>query len=196
MSVVNFKTDTKSETKSETKAETKSDNKAETKRAPTPKKTKASESIRKPELQSSKPSANQKRRHPQTMAAMATGTIAGIITALSLTHLAHGIQIVTHAPEWEAWAMAIGIDLGFIALEMALLCTPSDTTRQSVSRYANPAIIGTLATSAAMNAFTFSANLEGFLKIAPAIVLGLAIPAMIYALTRITATLWLDADHC
>jgi hypothetical protein len=43
--------------------------------------------------------------------------VASTLTALSLTHLAHGISIVTAAPRWENWAMAIGIDLGFVALE-------------------------------------------------------------------------------
>jgi hypothetical protein len=53
-----------------------------------------------------------------------------------------------------------------------------------------PAIAGALAISAAMNGFAFEAHADGFL-IYPAIGLGLAIPALIYALTKVAATLWI-----
>jgi hypothetical protein len=42
--------------------------------------------------------------------------------------------------------------MGFVALELALLIAPA-AVRPAVARYASPAIVGTLATSAAMNAF-------------------------------------------
>ena len=48
-------------------------------------------------------------------------------------------------------------------------------------------------TNAAMNAFAFSAQAKGFM-IAPAVVLGIAIPGLIYALTRIGAALYIDCD--
>jgi hypothetical protein len=85
--------------------------------------------------------------------------------------------------------MAIGIDLGFIVLELAVLVAPADK-RAAVVRYAAPAIVTTLAASAAMNGFAFAAYASGFL-IYPAIGLGLAIPALIYALTKVAATLWI-----
>ena len=50
---------------------------------------------------------------------------------------------------------------------------------------------GTLAASAAMNAFAFGAHADGFM-LYPAIGLGLAIPALIYALTRVAMTLVFD----
>jgi hypothetical protein len=53
-------------------------------------------------------------------------------------HLAHGIGIVTRA---EAWAMAIGIDLGFVALELAQLAI-GEKVSKPVSRFARPAIAG------------------------------------------------------
>ena len=123
----------------------------------------------------------------------ATGAlaVAGILLALSLSHLAAGIALVTGAGPSDGWLMAIGIDLGFIALELAVLAAPADK-RAAVVRYAAPAIVGTLAASAAMNGFAFAAHAGGFL-IYPAIGLGLAIPALIYALTKVAATLWIDA---
>jgi hypothetical protein len=64
-------------------------------------------------------------------------------------------------------------DLGFVALE-AMLVAPADK-RPAVARYASPAIIGTLATSAAMNVFAFASHAQG-LMIYPAIGLGFAGP--------------------
>jgi hypothetical protein len=84
--------------------------------------------------------------------------------------------------------MAIGIDMGFVALELALLVAPA-TTRPAVARYASPAIVGTLATSAAMNAFAFASHADG-LMICPAIALGFAAPALVYALTKTGAIMF------
>lgn len=64
-----------------------------------------------------------------------------------------------------------------MALELALLVAPADK-RPAVARYASPAIIGTLAASAAMNAFAFSSRAQG-LMIYPAIGLGCAAPARV-----------------
>jgi hypothetical protein len=52
-----------------------------------------------------------------------------------------------------------------------------------VARYAQPAIVGTLATSAAMNAFAFASRADG-LMIYPAIGLGFAPPSLVYALAK------------
>jgi hypothetical protein len=43
------------------------------------------------------------------------------LTALSLSHLAHGVEIVTGSSTWESWAMAAGVDCGFITLELSQL---------------------------------------------------------------------------
>jgi hypothetical protein len=115
--------------------------------------------------------------------------VAGALLALSLSHLAAGVALVTRAGSTDGWLMAIGIDLGFIALELAVLVAPAEK-RAAVVRYAAPAIAGTLTASAAMNGFAFAAHADGFL-IYPAIGLGLAIPALIYALTKVAATLWI-----
>jgi hypothetical protein len=98
---------------------------------------------------------------------------------------------MTGAAEWEAWSMAAGIDLGFVSLELAQLVVTTETVRRAVRRYCRPAITGTLAGSAALNALAFAAQSTGWM-LAPAIAMGLAVPALVYALTRIGATLYLD----
>jgi hypothetical protein len=90
--------------------------------------------------------------------------------------------------------MAVGIDLGFVALELSQLAI-TDKVRRQVSRFARPAILGTLAGSAAMNAFAFAAAAVSWPMLAAAITLGIAIPSMIYALTRVGAALYVDCHQ-
>ncbi len=136
------------------------------------------------------PRGSVRRMRRQAMAGAAVGFVALTLTALSLTHLAAGIKIVTQAPTWEAWAMAVGIDLGFVVLEMAQIVA-NEKLRRAMAKWAGPAIVGTLIGSAVLNAFAFGAQATG-LMIVPAVILGLAIPALIYALTRIGAAMLLD----
>jgi len=115
--------------------------------------------------------------------------VALALLGLSLSHLASGVAIVTGSGERDGWLMAVGIDMGFVALELALLVAPA-ATRPAVARYASPAIVGTLlATSAAMNAFAFASHADG-LMIFPAIGLGFAVPALVYALTKTGAIIF------
>lgn len=143
----------------------------------------------KPAKQHSK--SHVKRMRRQGTAAVAIGAVAGTLVALSLSHLAHGIAIVTAAPEWESWAMAAGIDLGFVALEGAQVTASTTALRNQIGKFTKPAIVGTLAGSAAMNAFAFASAASGWFVYA-AVVLGVCIPALIYALTRIGAAMYID----
>src|SRR5262245_26594644 len=94
------------------------------------------------QLRTTPAKAPQQRRSPlqtrrmrqQAIAGTAIGAVALILTGLSLTHLSHGITIVTGAPAWESWAMAIGIDLGFVALEFANI-TVGERLRRTIHRW-------------------------------------------------------------
>lgn len=131
----------------------------------------------------------------QAGAALSVGVVAALLTTLSLSHLAHGITAITGASEWEGWSMAIAIDLGFIVLELCQLAATSEKVRRQVSAFAYPTIIVTLVGSAGMNALAFSGR---YFTIPPtvmtvaAVTLGVAIPALIYALTRVGAALAAD----
>src|ERR1700757_2906765 len=61
-------------------------------------------------------SAKAAKNNYSNFAATAVLAVAGILLALSLSHLAAGIALVTGAGPFDGWLMAIGIDLGFIAL--------------------------------------------------------------------------------
>lgn len=145
-----------------------------------------------------KPNKKPARWSWTSIAAAAILCVCAVLIGLSLSHLAEGVQIVTGCGTAAAWSMAIGIDLAFVALEFAMLVSPDDI-RPAVSRHASPAIQGTLALSAAMNAFAFASHAQGVMVLPgisfslpwvyPAILLGITVPALIYALTKTAATL-------
>lgn len=143
-----------------------------------------------PAVQNSVSIGLRRRVKRQRMAAVGTGTVAMVLTGLSLSHLAHGIHVVTGAGMVEGWAMGIGIDLGFMASEAAILMASTEAVRRKVEVYAKPTIIGTMLMSAALNAMAFGMQAPNwtFRQFAAAL-LGFAIPALIYALARISYVL-------
>jgi hypothetical protein len=128
----------------------------------------------------------------QSVAAIAIGAVGVTLVTLSLNHLAHGIELVTGAPTWEAWAMAVGTDLGFVALEASQLAVTGERLRKQIARWTRPAIIGTLVGSAAMNAFAFATQTTNLWMTSAAITLGIAIPALVYACLRVGAPIYVD----
>jgi hypothetical protein len=134
----------------------------------------------------------RKAMRRQSLSATGIGLAIIVLTTLSLSHLASGITIVTHSPAWQGWALAIGIDCGFILMELACITTMADKVRRVVERYASPAIAGTLAGSAVMNAFAFASDADTMQMQIAGSVMGCAIPALIYCLTRIGAALYID----
>jgi len=140
-----------------------------------------------------KPLPPAPRRRSTVLAAAGVFLVALILLGLSLSHLANGIVMVTGSSDQDAWAMAAGIDLGFTALELALIVAPA-AARPAVARYAGPAILGTIIVSAAMNSFAFAAHANGWL-VWPAIALGLAVPALVYALIKAGAALFFQTSE-
>ena len=134
-------------------------------------------------------STRQLRR--QVIAGSGIGVVALTLVGLSLTHLAHGIALVTNAPAVEAWALAIGLDVGFVALELAGIAAASDRMTAAVARFARPAIVGTLTASALFNATAFASQAAGMLVYLAA-ALGVAVPALVFCLTKIAVALFLD----
>jgi hypothetical protein len=149
-----------------------------------------------PAASSPRPQRQQNRRAlkalcRQSGAAIAIGAVGVTLVTLSLNHLAHGIDLVTGAPAWEAWAMAVGIDLGFVALEASQLAAMGEKLPKQIARWARPAILGTVIGSAGMNAFAFAAHTTTVWMTSAAVTLG-TIPALVYALMRVGAALYID----
>lgn len=134
-----------------------------------------------------------KTERRQAVTALMVGGVAIGLTALSLHDLASGVQIVTHAAPWQSYAMASGIDLGFISTELTML-TASEKDRKAIAKFTTPTVIGTLCGSAIMNAFAFASHADNLAMSIAAVAMGVAIPALIYAFTRIGANRWLASQ--
>ena len=132
-------------------------------------------------------SAPPRRRSRRKANIVAGGVLAvGLaLVGLSLIHLEKGVEMVTGASERDGWLMAVGIDLSFTILELAMLVS-EPAICLAVSRFAVPAVVGTLGVSAAMNSMAFASRAQGWL-LYPAIGLGCAIPALVYVLMRVAA---------
>jgi hypothetical protein len=120
----------------------------------------------------------------RTVTAFLMGGVAVALTGLSLMHLAHGVEAVTQ------WAMAIGIDIGFIGAELTQVIV-GEKLRRAISRYLQLTILGTLFMSAGMNVAAFAGHANGWL-VYPGVLFGLAIPALVYLTTRIAAAIYID----
>jgi hypothetical protein len=102
--------------------------------------------------------------------------------------LASGIRLVTNCPPWEAWSLAIGIDIAFIAMEVAALAAATERVRREIGAWTRTGIVATLLLSAALNALAFAAQASGLLVYAAAL-LGVFVPALVFALSRIAFAL-------
>jgi hypothetical protein len=136
--------------------------------------------------------ANAQEVQAQRWSAGLLGGVAAVITGLSLSHLAHGITIVSGTGGWQSWAMAVGIDVGMIVTEVATL-TAGERVRRETHWYAMAMIAGTLVLSAAMNSFAFASQASTLPFQVAGVVFGVAVPAAIYVLMRQAAAHYLDA---
>jgi hypothetical protein len=116
-----------------------------------------------------------------------------VLLYLSLNHFARGIQVVTLCEHWEGIAMAMGLDLLIVGLEVAMVVTAGTKAARPVARFANPALITAFAWSAGLNGFAFSANQDAVIWKAVAAVLGVSIPILIYLGTRTWAALTIES---
>ena len=126
--------------------------------------------------------------------AASLGSVITVLLGLSLTHLSHGIQIVTGCNAVEGTSMAIGIDLLIVSLEVAMVATAGTRSCKAVSRFANPAIIAAFAWSAGLNAFAFAYGAKEWMVYVAA-TLGASIPGLIYASTRAWAALAINSKQ-
>jgi hypothetical protein len=122
---------------------------------------------------------------------MAIGGVALILMILSVCHLATGIQAVTHSALWEATALAIGIDAGFVAVELALLVV-GERVRRQIMPFAKPTVYITLCGSALLNSYSFAGQADSYPMAAAGVAFGLAVPGLVYLFTQISGRLLRD----
>jgi hypothetical protein len=72
----------------------------------------------------------------QRRSAALLGTVASAMTVVSLTHIAGGVQLITHdaVPSWQAWGVAVGLDINYIAMELGGLVTATQLVRDKLHK--------------------------------------------------------------
>jgi hypothetical protein len=123
----------------------------------------------------------------QWYVACASLAVTSVLLALSLAHLSTGIELITHCHSWEAIALALGVDAAMVCCEAAILVS-GPTALKAIKRWASGTILCTVVSSAGLNSLAFAQTADGVMMFA-AIAAGCAVPALIYALTRIAAGL-------
>jgi hypothetical protein len=113
--------------------------------------------------------------------------IIGGLLAVSLTHLADGIALVTRCPEWQSLAVALSIDANLVFAEVALLVACAKA-HEKIRTYAWVMITATLCASAALNSASFAHEATGW-RLYGAIAFGIFIPTAIFISTKVAAGL-------
>jgi len=129
----------------------------------------------------------------QAVSSYAIGVVALIMTGLSLDDLSQGVTMITGEHGWHSIAMALGIDCAYNSLEIAGICCATVAAWNKVSRFVKIGLGLTMGSSALLNALAFQSHADGLLWKLAAGAMGLAIPALIYILTRVATTLYIDA---
>lgn len=118
-------------------------------------------------------------QRPETLGGYGLLSVATGLTGLSLTDLAHGTELVTGLHGWQPWAMAFGIDCGFVSLEVAGQISP-----QAAPRVRMIGCVLVLILSAVMNGMAFS---EHATNVVFAWLLGIIIPVLIFGLVHVAS---------
>jgi hypothetical protein len=117
------------------------------------------------------------RSNPFRKAAM-SGAVAIAATALSLTDLADSIGEVAHVALWKSYALALALDLNFIATESFSLFA-SATVARATGRATTATKAITLIMSAVANSWAMAHGADGYIMQAACVVARCSVPALI-----------------
>jgi hypothetical protein len=110
----------------------------------------------------------------QRRSAALLGTVASAMTVVSLAHVAGGVQSITHGavPAWQAWGLAVGLDINYIAMEMAALVTATRGVRDKLHKLTKVGIPAVMGFSMALNAMEFTRGVTNAYELAAGIAMG------------------------
>ena len=119
--------------------------------------------------------------------AILLGMVAAGLVFLSVYHLTCGIATLTSSPLVLAVLLAIGIDLGLVASEVAEMIADDKAVRGWSKIYMAMATV----LSMLLNSYEFAAHApDHWFSKALSVCFGLALPLMIYVLARQAGGLW------
>jgi hypothetical protein len=143
-----------------------------------------------------KPSTPRPSKADQTAAAArqalrnkVAGVVGGIgvaVIALSVIHVADAVSALTGSHWALSGLLAIGIDAGMVACELAELIAHGDI---NVRRWASRYMVLSIALSMLLNAYAFASHAHSTTELAAGIILGVVIPALVFILGRVAGYL-------
>jgi hypothetical protein len=127
----------------------------------------------------------------QHLTAMLIGTVAAAMTTVSLSHIAGGVEHITHSavPAWQAWGVAIGLDVNYVAMEMAGVVAAMQHVRDRLHRLTRIGIPAVMGFSMALNALEFAAGATNAYELAAGIAMGVILPVLVFLTFRVAAVL-------
>lgn len=135
----------------------------------------------------SQAAVNRPRRKACQFVAKCIGAIATMLVALSVWHLTCAVSTLTGSAFVLSLFLAVGIDLGLIASELAELVAHGNVV---VARWSRAYMVKATVLSVILNAYEFAAHApDNTLSKSLAITFGILLPVMIFILARIAAHL-------
>ena len=120
--------------------------------------------------------------------ALLLGGVAALLVALSVYHLTCGIATLTGSPIALALLLAVGIDIGLVASEVAEVLGHAD---DEVKRWSRVYMAMATVMSMLLNSYEFAAHApQQLFSQALSVAFGLALPVMVWVLARQGMKLW------
>jgi hypothetical protein len=125
--------------------------------------------------------------------AVAVGGVGVGVLGLSVVHCTESIGLLTGS-HWALSALlAVGIDAGMVACELAEVSSHGSRAGASVRPWAMGYVLAAVVLSMLLNAYAFGQHAAGGMVCA-AWLLGATIPWLVYALGRVAGYLWLSVE--
>ena len=132
----------------------------------------------------------KRQRLARRAVAVWSGSAGLAVLALSVSHVAHAIQAITGEGAGSV-LLAIGVDCGMVACEVAeVVCEGCP----DVETWAKRVVWGTLALSASLNAWAFSATAATWALWGLSIGLGVLCPFLVFGLGRVATAAWRSGE--
>jgi hypothetical protein len=123
--------------------------------------------------------------------ALLLGVVAAAMTTVSLSHIAGGVTHITHAavPEWQAWGVAVGLDVNYVAMEMAGVVAAMQHVKDRLHRLTRWGIPAVMGFSMSLNALEFAAGATNAWELAAGVAMGVILPGLVFLAFRVAAVL-------
>ncbi len=126
--------------------------------------------------------------------AVGVGSVGVGVLGLSVVHCTESIELLTGSHWALAGLLAVGIDAGMVASELAEVASHGTRSQGKVRPWAVGYTAAAVLLSVLLNAYAFGLHAQSGMVWA-AWLLGAVIPGVVYALGRVSGHLWLSADE-